>query len=130
MKNKKVLIAIIALVVVIASLLGIYFATRPEAKSGRKAITITVVYEDGSSKDFYYTTREEYLGPVLLSDGLVEGEMGPYGLYIEKVDGVAAIWEENGAYWSVYVGEEPAVTGADEIPIEDGGVYKLVYMLG
>ena len=130
MKNKKLLIAVIALVAVIAVLLGVYFATRPETKAGSKEITVRVVYEDGSSKDFVYQTDEEYLGVVIMDEGLVKGEMGPFGLYIHEVDGVRAVWEENGAYWGINIGDEHAVTGADEVVIEDGGIYSLVYTIG
>ena len=111
-------------------LLGVYFATRPETKAGSKEITVRVVYEDGSSKDFAYQTDEEYLGAVIMVEGLVKGEMGPFGLYIHEVDGVRAVWEENGAYWGINIGDEPAVTGADEVVIEDGGIYSLVYTIG
>jgi len=130
MRNKKLIVAVIALVVVIAVLAGVFIATRPETNAGSKNITVTVVYEDGSSKDFHYSTDEEFLGPVILNEGLVDGEMAEYGLYIKAVDGVRAVWEENNAYWSIYVGDEPAITGADAIVIEDGGVYKLVFTLG
>lgn len=130
MKNKKLIIAIIALVAVVGILLGVYFGTRPETQEGGKAITVTVVHKDGTSKDFTYHTDEEYLGPVLLAEGLVEGEMGEFGLFIESVDGEAAVWETDGAYWGIYIGEEAAVTGADQIAITDGGVYKLVYTVG
>ncbi len=130
MKNKKLVIAIIAVVAVIAVLLGIYFATRPQTNAGGKEITVTVVHADGSSVDFTHATDQEYLGRAIVEMGLVEDNQGPYGLYIEEVDGERAVWEENGAYWCVMVGDEYAVTGADEIVIEDGGVYSLVYTIG
>ncbi len=130
MKNKKMLIAAVAFVVVVAVLLGVYFLTRPEAQAGNKKITVTVVHSDGSAKDFVHKTNEEYLGRAIVEMGLVEDNQGPYGLYILEVDGEVASWEENQAYWSVYVGDEVAVTGADEIVLEDGGVYQLVYTLG
>lgn len=130
MKNKKLIIAIIALVAVVGILLGVYFGTRPATVEGGKAITVTVVHKDGNSKDFSYHTDEEYLGPVLLAEGLVEGEMGEFGLFIKSVDGESAVWETDSAYWSIYVGEEPAVTGADQIVVTDGAVYKLVYTVG
>lgn len=133
MKNKKLVIALIALVAVVGILLGVWFATRPDPEEGMKAFTVTVVHADGTSKDFEYKSDAEYLGPVLLDEGLVEGEMGDYGLFIESVDGEEAVWEAgaaSGAYWSIYVGEEPAVTGADQIVLTDGGIYKLVYTVG
>lgn len=130
MKNKKLIVAVIALVAVIAVLLGVYFATRPATTQGAKSFTVTVVHSDGTSKDFQYNTDEEYLGAVLLSEGLIEGSDGPYGLMIEAVDGEKAVWEENGAYWALFVGDEYAVTGIDSTPVNDGDTFKLEYTLG
>ena len=130
MKNKKLIIAVIALVAVIAVLAGVYFATRPEANEGSKKITVTVVHSDGTAKDFTHKTDMESLGRAIVEMGLVEDNQGPYGLYMEVVDGERAVWETDQAYWSIMIGEEYAVTGADEIMIEDGGVYSLVYTRG
>ena len=126
MKKQWILIAA-AIVLVMALLLGVYFITRPPVQEGSKTITVTVVHGSGESKDFTYQTDEEYLGPVILGSGLVEGENGQFGLYIKVVDGEQAIYEVDNAYWSLYIGEEIAVQGADLTPIQDGGVYKLVY---
>lgn len=127
MKNRKALIAIVALVAVIAIGLGIYFATRPEPVQGAKTIAVTVVHGDGTSKEFTYHTDEAYLGPVLQAEGLVQGTMGEYGLMIESVDGEKAVWEEDNAYWALYIGEDYAPTGADTTPIQDGDTFRLVY---
>ena len=127
MKAKKIILAVIAAVLVAALLVGGYFLTRPKTQAGAKTITVTVVHGDGSAKDFTYHTDEEFLGAVILAEGLAEGEDGPYGLYIKVVDGEKAVYEEDNAYWSLYIGEEAALTGADQTPAEDGGVYKLVY---
>lgn len=94
---------------------------------GMASITVTVVHADGSSKDFTYQTDEEFLGPLLLSEGLIEGEDGPYGLVIARVDGEQAIYETDKAYWALYEGEEYALQGIDTTPIVDGATYKLVY---
>ncbi len=101
--------------------------TTGQAADTMKTFTVTVVYADGSSKDFQYESDQEFVGPVLQADGLIEGNMGPYGLEISKVDGVKAVYTEDGAYWAVYEGEEYAMQGIDTTPIVDGGVYKLVY---
>ena len=130
MKNKKLIVIALALVVVVGALLGVYMATRPETAAGSKTITVTVVHADGSSKDFTYHTDEEYLGSVLTAEGLVVGEMGPYGLMISSVDGEEAVWEVNSAYWALFVGEEYATSGADTTPIYDGSAFKLEYTLG
>ena len=130
MKNKKLIVAIVALVLVIAVMAGINFATRPETAAGSKDITVTVVHADGSEKVFEYSTDEEFLGAVLTAEGLVTGYEGEYGLVIESVDGEAASWEENQSYWALFVGEEYATTGAGTTPIHDGDTFKLVYTIG
>ena len=127
MNNKKMIIAVIALVAVIAGMLGVYFATRPETTQGSKTFTVTVVHGDGTSKDFTYSTDEEYLGAVLIAEELIEGEQGPYGMMINAVDGETASWDENQSYWALYVGEEYAVTGIDMTPVNDGDSFKLEY---
>ena len=130
MKNKKLVITIAVIVVLVAALLAVYAATRPAAAAGGKTITVTVVHADCTSKDFTYQTDAEYLGEVLVAEGLVEGEDSEYGLYITKVDGEDAIYEENGSYWALYEGDAYANQSADQTPITDGGTYSLVYTIG
>lgn len=97
------------------------------AAAAAKKFTVTVVHADGTSKDFQYETEEEFVGPVLQKEGLIEGNVGQYGLEITKVDGEQAIYNEDKAYWAVYEGEEYAMQGIDTTPVVDGKVYKLVY---
>ncbi|MBR4972801.1 MAG: DUF4430 domain-containing protein [Oscillospiraceae bacterium] len=125
--NKKIIVAIVALVAVVGIFLGVYFALRPETQAGAKQITVVVVHKDGTEKTFTYHTDEEYLDKVLLAEGLITGYEDQYGLVIEKVDGEAAIWETDSAYWSLYVGEEYATTGISTTPVYDGSTFKLVY---
>lgn len=127
MQNKKLVISVIALALVIALFAGIYFATRPTTQQGAKTITVIVVHKDKTEKTFTYHTDEEYLDQVLLTEGLIEGYESQYGLVVEKVDGEAAIWETDSAYWSLYIGEEYASTGISETPVYDGSTFKLVY---
>ena len=127
MKNKKLVVAAIALAVVIGLMAGIWFATRPETETGSKGYTVTVVHKDGTVKDFSYRTDAEYLAEALLEEGLVSGEDSQYGLTIITVDGEDAVWATDNAYWAIYVGEEMAMTGASEIPVYDGSTYKLEY---
>ena len=122
-KNTKLILGIVALVVVIAALLGVYLATRPETSQGAKTFTVEVVHADGGSKTFTYHTDEEFLGVVLETEGLIKGEMGPYGLTIFEVDGERAVWEENGAYWAIFVNGEYGMTGVDATNIEAGATY-------
>ena len=130
MNKKKLIISVIAFAAVIGIALGVYFATREQPVDGLKNITVTVVHKDGTSKEFPCETDAEYLGTVLLDENIVEGEQGSYGLYIQSADGEEAVFENDGGWWCIYIGEESATTGADQIALTDGGVYKLVYTIG
>lgn len=130
MKNKKLILGLVALVAVAAILLGVYVATRPETVEGAKTITVTVVHKDGSEKEFICHTDEEYLGAVLVSEGIVVGEQGDFGLYFNTADGETADYNVDGGWWQILIGEESATTGADGIAIADGDTFKLVYTIG
>ena len=124
----KKLFAVI-LTVVLALFLFACAAKKPAQTDGQtKEFTVTVVHADGSQKEFTYESSEEFVGPVLIEAGLIEGEEGPYGLMISKVDG-EEIEDTNKAYWAIFEGEEYAMQGIDTTPIVDGQVYKLVYTL-
>lgn len=125
--NKKLAAACIAVAVLVAAFVGVYVSTRPETQQGGKTIVVEVVHSDESSKEFTYSTDFEYLGEVLEAEELVEFEEGAYGMFITTVDGEQAIYEEDGAYWALYEGEEYAAQGADQTVIEDGDEFALVY---
>ena len=127
MKNKKLVVLALALVVLVGALVGVYVATRPETAEGSKTFTVTVVHRDGVSKEFTYTTDAEKLADALVAEGLIAGEDGPYGLTVITVDGEDAVWDRDNAYWSIYIGEEAAVVGASEIPVYDGSAFRLEY---
>ena len=128
MKNKKLIIGIAALVLVIALMVGVYAATRPEAVAGQKNVTIVIVYEDGSEKKLEYTTEWEKLAELLLEKELVTGYTSEeYGFTIESVDGITLDWATSGAYWALYEGDAYATESAAGIVLTDGGVYRLVY---
>ena len=128
--NKKIVLAIIALVAVVGILLGVYFATRPETQQGSKEITVTVVHKDGTEKEFVCHTDEEYLGAVLVAEEIVVGEQGEFGMYFNVADGETADYSVDGGWWQVFVGEEAAIVGADSIVIADGDTFRLVYTIG
>lgn len=125
--NKKLAAACIAVVALVAVFVGVYVSTRPETQQGDKTIVVEVVHSDESSKEFTYSTDFEFLGEVLEAEELVVFEEGAYGMFITTVDGEQAIYEEDGAYWALYEGEEYAAQGADQTVIEDGDQFALVY---
>ena len=128
MKNKKMVLILVALVAVIAAMMGVFAMTRPEAVEGSKDVTILIVHKDGTTKELKYGTDHEYLADLLLEKELVTGYASEeYGFTIESVDGVVLDWSKDNAYWALYEGEEYATTSAAGIVLTDGGVYKLVY---
>lgn len=129
-KNGKLIGASIVVVVLIAVFAGIWFATRPATSQGAKTITVEVVHKDESTKTFTYHTDAEYLGEVILAEGLVKGDQGDYGLYITEVDGESAVYETDSAYWAFYQGGEYANQSVDQTPINDGDAFSLVYTIG
>lgn len=130
MKNKKLILAAVALVAVVAILLGLWAMNRPETSEGAKTFTVTVVHKDGTAKDFSYSTDEEYLGAVLVAEGLIQGDDSEYGLMIHTVDGEKADWNVDQSYWALFIGEEYAMTGVDSTPVNDGDTFKLEYTIG
>ena len=124
---------LICMLLVLTTLLSFAACGKVDGDGSERTVrnfTVIVVHADGSEKTFTYASTETYVGPVLEEDGLIKGNAGPYGLEITEVDGETAVYQTDGAYWAVYVGEEYALTGIDTTPITEGGVYKLVYTLG
>ena len=50
-KQTKIILGVVALVVAIAVLLGVYFATRPDTTQGAKALTIVVRTPEGHKQE-------------------------------------------------------------------------------
>lgn len=128
-KQTKIILGVVALVAVVAILLGVYFGTRPDTQAGAKALTITVVHGDGSEKAFDIHTDEEYLEGALLENEIVEDNQTEWGLYILTADGETAD-EANQEWWCITKGGEMLTTGAGETPIADGEAYELTFTVG
>ena len=127
MNNKKLVLAAVALVAVIALFAGIWFVTRPEGTAGEKAFTLTVVHKNGTEKVFQLTSSEEFLGAALVAEGIIVESDSP-GMY-NTVDGETSDYSKDQSYWCFYIGGEMAMEGMNTTPITDGGVYKLVYTI-
>lgn len=125
----KIIAAIAALLIVIAALLGVYRFTRQDVAAGAKTVTIDVIHRDTSLKTFTYHTDREFLGELLTDEALVDGESGPYGLFITTVDGETAD-EAAQEWWCITREEEMLNTSADQTPIADGEKYELTLTTG
>ncbi len=79
------------------------------------------------SVTFTIKTDDKTLGAALLRHGLIDGEDGPYGLYVKKVNGITADFDVDESYWALCKNGEYCLTGADTTPITDGEHYEFVY---
>ena len=72
MKQKKTIIAVAVLAVLILASVLIWQGTRPETQTGDKTITVSVV-TDTETTDFTIVTDAEYLRQALEQENLGEG---------------------------------------------------------
>ena len=102
-------------------------AETPEAPTvkgeGATVFYFNVVDKDGKETKFEIHTDKTTVGEALLELGLIEGDMGDYGLYVKKVNGITAEYEVDGTYWAFYVGNSYGMTGVDMTDIEPGATY-------
>ena len=90
---------------------------------GNTVFQFTVVDLDGSSESFEVHTDETTVGAALLKLEMIEGEEGPYGLYVKTVNGTTLDYEADGAYWAFYVNDAYAMSGVDTTEIKEGESY-------
>ena len=127
--NKKIWLAVAALVVAVAVVLGIYFVTRPAPQQGGKTITVQVVLLEGEPSDFTIQTDEEYLRGALESIDLIEGSEGEYGLFVTTVNGVT-VDDSKQQWWCFTQDGEMLMTGVDTTPIADGDHFEITLTEG
>ena len=122
--NKKTAIAVAALALAAALMLGLWYFTRPQSQAGEKTIVVQVVHGDQSTKDFTCQTDADTLGEVLVEEKLAQGEEGPTGLFVTVVDGEEA-QDSLRQWWCVTKGGDQVDTGVDATPIADGDHFEL-----
>ncbi len=86
-----------------------------EVKAGEQSVTFTI------------NTDKENFADALLEHEIIEGEDGPYGLYIKKVNGILADYDVDQSYWSLCKDGEMLNTGASDTKIAQGEHYEFVY---
>ena len=94
---------------------------------GEGANEFTFVVVDGEGKEISAQIRTDktIVGEALLDLGLIDGEPGPYGLYVMTVNGEYYTYEEHSKYWSFYENGNYAVTGVDMTEIVPGTTYMM-----
>ena len=88
-----------------------------------KHFSFEVVDPDGKTESYDIETTESTVGAALMAEGLVEGEDGPYGLYVKTVNGITLDYETHGMYWAFYVNGEYGMSGCEKTDIEEGATY-------
>ena len=97
-----------------------------ELGQGATTFDFTVEDLDGTKTQFKIHTDEKTVGAALIAVDLLKGEDGPYGLYVHEVNGIRAVYEEDGSYWAFYVNGEYGMTGVDMTDIEPDTAYAFV----
>ncbi|MBO5164485.1 MAG: DUF4430 domain-containing protein [Ruminococcus sp.] len=131
--SKKLVISIVGIVVLIALCVVMWLvhdSAQKEPDENIKTITVQVKSErDSYSFEQEYTTDAKCFGDFLETADLIGFDDTEYGRYITSVQGMEANDEEQ-SWWSISVNGESAVTGVDEIVVEDGSVYLLELKIG
>ena len=138
MKNKNSLLRLFSLVAVLAMVAVMCFSlasceknepeTPKDSEGAKITIQVTVVHGDGTSKVFDIDTVEgATLRSALDSVNLVQGDEGPFGLYVKTVDGERADYDRDGVYWSFEQNGTVMMEGIDSVKVGDGDKFEIIY---
>lgn len=135
---KKKILGIVSIVIVIAALLGVYYAFREQPSNPNagpsadgvteriaKSVTIEVVDENGNSSLYTLSTHAEYLEGVMKEAD---------GLSFETTEGMVMVVNDrradyvlDGAYWAFFVNGEYCNYGISDQPVNDGDAFRIEY---
>lgn len=117
--NKKLILTVIAVLVLLLGVLGIKTTTNKNIQKGNKTITINIVSKvDNLNEKEEINTDEEKLGPVLLNKGFkIENGMV---LKINNID----LTNSDSEFWHITVNGEDAKVGVNDQLIKNGDVIK------
>lgn len=92
--------------------------------TGGTEFVLTVVDKEGSEIQLEIHTDKDTVGEALVELGVIAGDKGAYGLYVETVNGITVDYNKDGAYWAFYVNDEYAQSGVDHTKITEGDSYS------
>ena len=127
----KKLVSILLVLVLALSLAACAKAPTPTQvtePSGQTEATLTFTFRmvNGETvEEKTVTTTKAKAGEALLEQGLIQGEEGPYGLYVKTVLDVTLAYDKDGAWWGVYVNGESSLVGVDSVVLEEGMIVEL-----
>ena len=127
-KNKKLILASVAAVLVVAALIGVWLIFGASTSQGSKSVTIEVVNKAGQTTAYTVKTDAQYLRGVMdEADGLTFTEAG--GM-VMSVNGESADYSADKSYWAFYIGDAYCNYGINDQPVADGDVFRIVYTIG
>ncbi len=96
-----------------------------ELGTGKNTLYIEVGAE-GQAIEFTIHTDKKTVGEALSEHKLIEGEKGPYGLYVKKVNSMEADYDKTKTYWAFTKNGESVLTGVDLTEFSDKDRFELV----
>ncbi len=102
---------------------------KPETQTGEKTITVQIVLADGESETRTIRTEALYLRGALDQEGLIAGDEGEYGLFVQTVNGITADSSKQ-EWWCFTKGGADLFTSVDLTPIEDGDTFEITLKTG
>ena len=141
MKKRNLIIILSTVLAALIALFGaLYFidksnkendAAKPQSQSQNDGeeqgtnITVKIVLEDKSEKVFEIKTTASTLADALLEEKLISKEEYDAGFYT-TINGIRADYTLDGMWWCFYINGEMAMTGANEITLNEGDSFDIV----
>ena len=127
MKNKKLILGLsVLLAIIIALFVTVCVFMKPDTEQGLKQISVTVVYQDKTDKEFQISTIAEFLGEALFEEELISEEEYKSG-FLTYVDGKRADYTQDKAWWSITKKGEMVTVGINELALSDGDEFEITY---
>ena len=127
MKNKKILLAVIALVAAVGIMAGVWLITRPKPVAGGKTITVEVLHKNGQVNTYTIKTEAETLAEAMMEEKLLGEDQD--GLYL-TVDGETTDYNADQSWWKLLKNGADPNEGANTVTIEDGDLFRWEYTIG
>ena len=128
-KKKITLILVFVAVVAVAAIVAVVL-NQKSTTAGVKNFKVQIVSErDGYDQTTDCKSDAEFLGEFLRNYSDCEYQESDYGIYVTGFDGMKEDLD-NQYWWCISVNGEAAVTGADEIPLQDGDTYNFTLKQG
>ena len=93
--------------------------------TGEMEFPLIIADREGTEIRITVRTDKTVVGEALQELGLLEGEEGPYGLYVKTVNGIRADYDKDKVYWAFYINGDYAMSGVDVTEICAGDEYAL-----